>query len=129
MASDWIYIASIVVAGISMAIGSLMTANAQGNALGKAMEGISRQPEASGAINGTLIIGLAFIESIAIYVLVISIILLFANPFTAPFLKLDTVRAENQVIAQEIEKIKLEAELAKYKEAAAVSQKAQKGKK
>ena len=129
MASEWIYIASIVVAGISMAIGSLMTANAQGNALGKAMEGISRQPEASGAINGTLIIGLAFIESIAIYVLVISIILLFANPFTAPFLKLDTVRAENQVIAQEIEKIKLEAELAKYKEAAAVSQKAQKGKK
>ncbi len=129
MASEWIYIASIVVAGISMAIGSLMTANAQGNALGKAMEGISRQPEASGAINGTLIIGLAFIESIAIYVLVISIILLFANPFTAPFLKLDTVRAENQVIAQEIEKIKLEAELAKYKETAAVSQKAQKGKK
>ena len=122
-----IFIVSIAVAGLAMAIGSLLTANAQGNALGKAMEGISRQPEASGAINGTLIIGLAFIESIAIYVLVISIILLFANPFTAPYMKSETLKSEVEVLKLEKEKLVLEAELAKL--VGAKETKAEKGNK
>ncbi len=127
MGSDMIFIVSIAVAGIAMAIGSLMTASAQGNALAKAMEGISRQPEASGAINGTLIIGLAFIESIAIYVLVVALIILFANPFTAPYMKVETLRAENQVLSLEMEKKQLEAQMAKTVEAKP-AEKAAKGK-
>jgi F-type H+-transporting ATPase subunit c len=53
----------------------------QGIAISKALEGISRQPEASGKIQTVLLIGLAFIESVVIYVLVVVLILLFANPF------------------------------------------------
>lgn len=53
----------------------------QGMAVGKAVEGIARQPEATGKIQSALIIGLAFIESLTIYVLVISLIMIFANPF------------------------------------------------
>ena len=108
-----IFIVSIAVAGIAMAIGSLLTANAQGNAISKAMEGISRQPEASGSINGTLIIGLAFIESIAIYVLVISLIILFANPFTGPYMKTETLKSEVESLKLEAEKKQLEASLSK----------------
>jgi len=105
-----IFIASIIVAGIAIAIGSLLTAFSQGWALSKAMEGIARQPEASGSITGTLIIGLAFIESLAIYFLAISIIIIFANPFTAPYQKIESVRSEVEVLKLEIEKSKLEVE-------------------
>jgi F-type H+-transporting ATPase subunit c len=102
-----LFIVSIVVAGFAMAIGSLLTANAQGNALGKAMEGISRQPEASGAINGTLIIGLAFIESIAIYVLIVSMIIIFLKPFSAPYLEAETAKQEVEKLNAEIAKARL----------------------
>jgi len=90
-----------------MAIGSLLTASAQGVAVGKAMEGISRQPEAAGAINGTLIIGLAFIESIAIYVLIVSMIIIFLKPFSEPYLKAETARLEVETLRSEIDKAKL----------------------
>ncbi len=46
-----------------------------------ACEGIARNPDASGKITGTMILAFAFIESLAIYALVVSFILLFANPF------------------------------------------------
>ncbi|MEI6157582.1 MAG: ATP synthase F0 subunit C, partial [Atribacterota bacterium] len=49
-------------------------------ACAKALEGIARQPEATGPISRTLFVGLALLESLAIYVLVVSLILLFANP-------------------------------------------------
>jgi F-type H+-transporting ATPase subunit c len=110
---------SIVAAGASIAIGSLLTALAQGLALAKAMEGISRQPEASDKISGSLILGLAFIESIAIYVLAISIIILFANPFTKPAMEVEKARAEVEVLKLEMEKIKLEAEVKIVKDKAA----------
>jgi len=84
----WFFIAVVVTAGFGIAIGTIATAISQGNALSKAVEGISRQPESSGSITTTLIIGLAFIESLTIYVLVIALILLFANPFTEHVLKL-----------------------------------------
>ena len=52
----------------------------QGKACSKALEGIARQPEATGPISRTLFVGLALLEPLAIYVLVVSLILLFANP-------------------------------------------------
>ena len=84
----WFFIVTIVTAGFGIAFGTVFTAISQGNALTKAVESISRQPEASGSITTTLIIGLAFIESLTIYVLVVALILLFANPFTEHVLKL-----------------------------------------
>jgi F-type H+-transporting ATPase subunit c len=54
---------------------------AQGKAIAAALEGIARQPSAAGRIQTTMIIGLAMIESLAIYVLLIALILFFANPF------------------------------------------------
>lgn len=106
---------SVLTAGIAIALGSLMTGLAQGMAVAKAVEGISRQPEASGKIQGALIIGLAFIESIAIYVLAISIIILFANPLSIPASNLQKAKSEVEVIKLEIEKIKLEKDLAAAK--------------
>ena len=103
--------ASIIAAGFAMAIGSLMTGLGQGITAGKAVEGISRQPEAAGKIQGAMILALAFIESIAIYVLAIAIIILFANPFTAPAMSVEKAKAEVEVLKLEMEKIKLEKEL------------------
>jgi F-type H+-transporting ATPase subunit c len=60
---------------------------AQAKAIRAALDGIARQPEAAGKISGPLLIGLGFIESLAIYVLVIALILIFANPATTHFLK------------------------------------------
>ena len=53
----------------------------QGTASGGAVEGIARQPEAEGKIRGTLLLSLAFMESLTIYGLVVALVLLFANPF------------------------------------------------
>lgn len=53
----------------------------QGLGLKAACEGTARNPEASGKITVILLLGMAFIESLAIYALVINLILLFANPF------------------------------------------------
>ena len=106
---------SVLTAGLAIAVGSLMTGLAQGLSVAKAMEGISRQPEAAGKISGTLIIGLAFIESIAIYALAISIIILFANPATTPAKDVNKAKAEVEVIKLEIEKLKLEKELTAMK--------------
>jgi F-type H+-transporting ATPase subunit c len=70
-----------VAAGIGIAIAAFGTGLAQGNGVRGACEGISRNPEASGKIITALILGLAMIESLAIYTLVIELILLYANPF------------------------------------------------
>ncbi len=51
-----------------------------GRAIAQALDAIARQPEAEGAITRTLFIGLAMIESLAIYVLVVVLIILFRNP-------------------------------------------------
>ncbi len=110
-----IFVISVIVAGGAIAIGTIATALAQGIALSKAMEGISRQPEATGPITTTLIIGLAFIESLTIYVLVISIIILFANPLAKPFLETEKMKSEVEVIQLEIQKIQLEKDLSKLK--------------
>ena len=75
----------VVVAGLAVAFGSIGPAAAQGRAVASALDAIARQPDASDRISRTLFIGLAMIESLAIYCLVIALVLLFANPFTRLF--------------------------------------------
>lgn len=72
--------ASTVAALIAIALGVLGPAIAMGWSISRAMEALSRQPEAEKSIMRTLFIGLAMIESLAIYVLVIVLIVLFRNP-------------------------------------------------
>jgi F-type H+-transporting ATPase subunit c len=75
-------------AAIGMAIGTLGTAIGQGMAVKSAVEGVSRNPGASGKIMTTMMIGLAMIESLAIYALVVCLIVLFANPYKDIALKM-----------------------------------------
>ena len=70
-----------VAAAVSMSLSVMVAALSQGWGLKTACEGIARNPEASGKIMQPLIIGLAFIESLAIYSLVINLILLVANGY------------------------------------------------
>jgi F-type H+-transporting ATPase subunit c len=71
---------SIIAAGLGMGLGGYGPARALGEALTKALESIARQPEAATQIMRTLFVGMALIESIAIYAFVIALIILFANP-------------------------------------------------
>ncbi len=73
---------TVLTAGFGMAIASAMAALAQARAISAALEGMARQPNAAGRIQTAMIIGLALIESLAIYVLLIAMILLFADPFS-----------------------------------------------
>lgn len=66
-------------AAIAIGLGTVGTGIGQGTAVSKAMEAIGRNPEATGKVQTVMIIGLAFIESLAIYALVISLILLFVR--------------------------------------------------
>lgn len=79
------FAACVIAAGVGLGLAALGGGIGQGIATGKATEGIARQPEAGGPIQTAMIIGLAFIESLTIYALVIALILLFANPFLAYF--------------------------------------------
>ena len=74
---------SIIGAVIAVSVGSIGPAFAEGRAVAAAMEAIARQPEAAGPISRTLFVGLAMIETMAIYCLVIALLLLFANPYSA----------------------------------------------
>jgi F-type H+-transporting ATPase subunit c len=71
---------STIAAVVGMAIGVMLPAVAMGLAISRALDALSRQPEAERSIMRTLFIGLAMIESLAIYVLVIVLIVLFRNP-------------------------------------------------
>jgi len=72
---------SIVIAGLTIAIGSVGPALAEGMALARALSSIAQQPDEAHTITRTLFVGLAMVESTAIYCFVVSIILIFANPF------------------------------------------------
>jgi F-type H+-transporting ATPase subunit c len=67
-------------AGLAVGVAALGCGIGMGTGIGGACSGIARNPEASGKITVTMIIGLALIESLTIYGLVIALILLFANP-------------------------------------------------
>jgi F-type H+-transporting ATPase subunit c len=72
---------SMVMAGLTIAIGSIGPALAEGRAVSQALSAIAQQPDETNSINRTLFVGLAMIESTAIYCFVVSMILIFANPF------------------------------------------------
>ena len=74
--------ASVVASGLSVGLAAIGPGIGQGQAAGAAVEGIARQPEAENKIRGTLLLSLAFMEALTIYGLVVSLSLLFANPFT-----------------------------------------------
>lgn len=76
-----IAIASIVTAGLTIAIGSVGPALGEARAVAQALAAIAQQPDESGTITRTLFVGLAMIESTAIYCFVVAMILIFANPF------------------------------------------------
>lgn len=77
---------SALAAALGVGIGALGCGIGQGIATSKACEGVARQPEAASKIQGVLILGLAIIESLTIYALVIGLILLYANPFAKYFI-------------------------------------------
>jgi len=78
---------SIFTAGITIAIGSIGPALGEGRALAQALSAIAQQPDEASTITRTLFVGLAMVESTAIYCFVISMILIFANPFWNHFLQ------------------------------------------
>jgi F-type H+-transporting ATPase subunit c len=75
---------AVMAAGFGMGIAAFGTGIGQGLAIQKSVEGIARNPEASGKITVTMLIGLAMIESLAIYALVVALIILYAYPMTKP---------------------------------------------
>lgn len=77
----YIAIVSIIIAGLTTGFGTMGPALAEGRAVAAAMASLAQQPDASSTITRTLFVGLAMIESTAIYCFVVSMIILFANPF------------------------------------------------
>ena len=84
---SWFAVASTVVAALAIAAGTMIPALAMGRAITQALDALARQPEAEKSITRTLFIGLAMIESLAIYCLVIVLIILFRNPLLEYMLK------------------------------------------
>jgi F-type H+-transporting ATPase subunit c len=82
----WVAVASIVSAGLSIAIGAIGPALGEGRALAQALSALAQQPDEANTITRTLFVGLAMVESTAIYCFVVSMILIFANPFWRFFL-------------------------------------------
>ena len=76
-----IAVASIVTSGITIGIGVIGPAIGEGRAVSTALSSLAQQPDASATITRTLFVGLAMIESLSIYCFVVSMILIFANPF------------------------------------------------
>lgn len=76
-----IALVSIATAGLTIAFGSIGPALAEGRAVAEALRSIAQQPDESNTITRTLFVGLAMIESTAIYCLVVAMIILFTNPF------------------------------------------------
>ena len=83
----WFSLASTVTAALAIAIGAIGPALAMGRAISQALDALARQPEAEKSITRTLFIGLAMIESLAIYVLVVVLIILLRNPLLEYLLK------------------------------------------
>ena len=80
-----ITVLTIIVSGVAIVLGTAVPALAEGRAVEKALEGMARQPEAAADLRTTLLIAMALLESTAIYVLLVVLILLFANPLLSRF--------------------------------------------
>ena len=85
-ALGWVAVASILAAGIGMAIGAIGPSLGEGRALAQALTSIAQQPDETTTITRTLFVGMAMVESTAIYCFVVAMILIFANPFWNYFL-------------------------------------------
>ena len=72
---------SVICATVAVSVGAIIPAFAEGRAIVAALEAIARQPESQGPLSRTLFVGLAMIETMAIYCLVVALLLLFANPY------------------------------------------------
>ena len=81
MPQSVVAVVSIFTAGITIAVGVIGPALGEGRAVSTALSSLAQQPDASNTITRTLFVGLAMIESTAIYCFVVSMILIFANPF------------------------------------------------
>jgi F-type H+-transporting ATPase subunit c len=79
--TTFIAVASIVTSGLTTGIGCMLPAFSEGKSVSSALSSIAQQPDAAPTITRTLFVGLAMIESTAIYCFVVSMILIFANPF------------------------------------------------
>ncbi len=80
-----ITLVTILVSGVGILLGTITPALVEGRAVLKALEGMTRQPEAANDLRTTLIIAMALLESTAIYVLLVCLILIFANPLLDRF--------------------------------------------
>ena len=78
---EYVAVISIIVGGITIMGGSIGPALAEGRAVAEALTAIAQQPDEAGTITRTLFVGLAMIESTAIYCFVVSMTVIFANPF------------------------------------------------
>jgi F-type H+-transporting ATPase subunit c len=78
---NWIEVASVLGAALAVGLGAIGPGLGEGFAVAAALDAIARQPEAAATLSRTLFVGLAMIETMAIYCLVIALLLLFANPF------------------------------------------------
>jgi F-type H+-transporting ATPase subunit c len=76
-----IAVASIATAGLTISIGCIAPALGEGRSVATALSALAQQPDASATITRTLFVGLAMIESLSIYCFVVSMIIIFANPF------------------------------------------------
>ena len=76
-----IAVISIITAGLTTGIGCMIPALGEGKSVASALNSIAQQPDAAPTITRTLFVGLAMIESLGIYCFVVSMILIFANPF------------------------------------------------
>ncbi len=79
-----VFLGIVLAAGFGITFAAIGTGIAQGISVKGAVEGTARNPEASGKITVTMLIGLAMIESLCIYALVVALILLFAYPMSGP---------------------------------------------
>ncbi len=80
-----ITLVTIIVSGVGILLGCILPAVVEGRAVLKALEGMVRQPEVAGDLRTTLIVAMALLESTAIYVLLVILILIFANPLLDRF--------------------------------------------
>ena len=79
-------IASIIASGLCIGIGAIGPALGEARALAQALSSIAQQPDETSTITRTLFVGMAMVESTAIYCFVVTMILIFANPFWNYFL-------------------------------------------
>lgn len=84
---SWFTLLSTLGGLFAIAIGVMLPALAMGRAISQALDALARQPEAEKTITRTLFLGLAMLESLAIYVLVVVLIVLFRNPLLAYLLQ------------------------------------------